>query len=303
MSDKSPVCALFVCVCVIHVNLQVSKYRQVSQKLAGLLHRNLATCFSSWRGATDAARVNMLRAQRQHTTSTLSKLLPAWQDAAAEEREEREAAEGAADKFCRKQLLCKTYAGWVEQMQVVQAQRQGLWKLMLMLLGHERRQLLQTATQQWMDWVQHRVALRACVAVFVNKRRLACLSEFLTLWQQYTAAMRGAQADEAAAATVLLNALTPPVRPRSPHASMSAPPVAAGYHTWPVVAAAATASRPGSPPGVLPVTAGPASAMLGPRSAHQDRRLARRWAAMAGGAAAGVRLCVKQSWKCLFAEA
>lgn len=281
---------------------QASKYRAVAQKLAGLLQRNLTTCFRSWREATNQARVSMLRAQRQHATSTLSKLLPAWQDVAAECREQREAAEAAADKLQRRWLLSRACCGWVEELQVVQVQRQGLWQLMLMLLGHERQQLLQEALGEWRSWVCDRVNLCAMVSVFVNKRRLVCLSDFLTLWQQYAAAMRGGQADEAAAATVL-HALKPPPFPRT-HSPGAFSPTAAGRYTWPGLTQAgssgsppvyasiarsctggAAAVRVPSPPGVLPVTGGPGSPLLGPRSAQQDRRLARRMAAMGGGAA------------------
>lgn len=292
--------------CCMLASPQVSKYRQVAQKLAGLLQRNLTSCFRSWREATDEARVNVLRAQRQHVISTLRKLLPAWQEAAIDSRADREAGEAAADKLRRRQLLSKACCGWAEEMQTVQEQRQGLWSMMLMLLGQERNQLLQEALQGWCGWVQDRVSLRICVAAFVNKRRLACLSEFLTLWQQYAAAMRGGQADEASAATVLLHhALTPPAQARSPSAPS---PVLAGHYTWPNVARhssppayaahsrdhsppvhsihsmGALSVRPPSPPGVLPVTGGPDSPLLGPRSAQQDRRLARRLAAMGGGA-------------------
>lgn len=266
----------------------------MAQKLAGLLQRNLATCFRSWREATDEARVGMLRAQRQYTTRTLEKLLPAWQDVAVECREQREAAEAAADKLRRRWLLSKACCGWVEEQQVLQAQRQGLWQLMLVLLGRERKQLLLEALQGWRGWVSDRVSLRSTVSAFVNKRRLTCLSDFLTLWQQYAAAMRGGQADDAAAAAVL-HALTP-----NPHRARS--PAAAGQYTWPGGAQAggslppyaaairscsrsAAAGRSPSPPGVLPVTGGPGSPLLGPRSAQQDRRLARRIAAMGGAAA------------------
>lgn len=292
------------------VTKQVSKYRAVAQKLAGLLQRNLTTCFRSWREATDHARVSMLRAQRQHATRTLRKLLPAWLDTAAECREQREAAEASADKLQRRWLLSKACCGWVEELQIVQEQRQGLWQLMLMLLGHERQQLLQEALGEWRGWVCDRVNLRATVSVFVNKRRLGCLADFLTLWQQYAAAMRGGNADEAAAATVL-QVLTPPPPPgtRSPG---TASPTSGGQCTWPglaqggspgyasisasvprscspaapaAAAAAVRVPRSVSPPGLLPVTGGPGSPLLGPRSAQQDRRLARRIAAMGGGAA------------------
>jgi hypothetical protein len=281
---------------------QVSKYRQVAQKLAGLLARNLATCFRSWREAADEARVNLLRAQRQYTTSTLSKLLPAWQEAAAEARDLREAAEAAADKQQRRVLLSKACRGWVEEMQVVQAQRQGLLQLMLMLLGNARQHLLRETVWEWRGCVQDRIALRNCIATFVNKRRLACLSEFLTWWQQYAAAMRGGKADVTPEA-VLLHALTP--QPQTRRFSPCATSPAAAYCTWPGVTQAGSPAgqhpqdsrcqsptaanvRAPSPPGVLPVTSGPGSPLLGPRSAEQDRRLARRWAAM-GGAAAEVR--------------
>lgn len=253
-------------------------------------------------------------------TSTLSRVLPAWQQAAAVEGEDREAAEAAADKLCRRQLLSKACCGWQEEMQVLQAQRQGLWRLMLTLLSHERKQLLREAVQAWRGWVQDHVSLRACIATFVNKRRLACLSDFLNLWQQYAAAMRGGQADKAAAATVLLQqALTPPPpRARSPSAVSPSP---AADHTWPNAARVsspaasvpafnraaspgaspsvyASSVRPTSPPGLLPVTAGPGSPLLGPRSAQQDRRLARRWAAMGGGAPEVNGLCVFKT-RCL----
>jgi len=252
----------------------------------------------------------MLRAQRQHTTRTLSRLLPAWQDAAADAREQREAAEETADKHWRRQLLAGACLCWQEEVQVVAEQHQGLWRLMLMLLGHERMQLLQAAVEEWQGWVQDRVSRRACIAAFVNKRRVACLGEYLTLWQQYAAAMRGAQGEQAAAATMLLQqALTPPARSRSPKSPL---PPDAGYYTWPGAghgsssspqrhaagssshspSAAVMAGAPaggvgcaGAPAGVLPVTGGPGSPLLGPRSAHLDRRLARRWAAMGGGAA------------------
>jgi hypothetical protein len=278
----------------------VSKYRQVTQKLAGLLARNLATCFRYWREAADEARVNLLRTQRHYTTTTLSKLLPAWQEAAAEARDMREAAEAAADKQQRRVLLSKACSGWVEEMQVLQAQRQGLWQVMLMLLGNERQQLLRETVGEWRSWVQDRVALRSCIATFVNKRRLACLSEFLTLWQQYAAAMRGGNAAVSPEA-VLLHALTPQPQPR-PYSPGAISPSAAAYYTWPAVGQASSPSGPyrqdsrcqspsaanrraPSPPGVLPVTSGPGSPLLGPRSAQQDRRLARRWAAMGGAAA------------------
>lgn len=192
----------------------------------------------------------------------------------------------------------------------MQEQRQGLWQLMLMLLGHERQQLLQEALGEWRGWVCDRVNLRSTVSVFVNKRRLGCLADFLTLWQQYAAAMRGGNADEAAAATVL-QVLTPPPPPRT-RSPGTASPTSAGRCTWPglaqagspgyasisasvprscspAAAAAAAAAvrvpRSVSPPGLLPVTGGPGSPFLGPRSAQQDRRLARRIAAMGGGAA------------------
>lgn len=300
---------------------QVRKYRQVAQKLAALLQRSLASCFRSWREATDGARVSLLRADRHHATSTLHKLLPAWQEAAADAKECREAAEAAADKLARRQLLSKACCGWMEEMQVVQAQRQGLWQVMLVLLGQERKQLLGGAALAWRSWVQHRVSLRSCVAAFVNKRRLACLSEFLTLWQQYAAAMKCGQGDEAAAAAGLLQqALTPPARPRSPSAPS---PTAAGHCTWPAGARAssppafalAAASRCGSPaggyvprstspPGVLPVTGGPESPLLGPRSAQQDRRMARRLAVMAGaGPEVGARSALFQPcFNCTTAE-
>ena len=264
----------------------------MAQKLAGLLQRNLTTCFRSWREATGQARVNLLRAQRLHETNTLCKVLPAWQEVAAESREQQQAAEAAAAKLQRRQLLNKACSGWVEEMAILQAQRQGLWRLMLMLLSHERHQLLQAALEEWRVWVKDRVGLRACIAGFVNKRRLACLAEFLTLWQQYSAAMHGAKEEGAAATSVLLQqALTPVQRP------VSATATTAGYHTWPVAAAGSPVhgphmySRSSSPghagvgPGVLPVTGGPGSPLLGRRSPQQDRRLAKRLAAMSGGAA------------------
>lgn len=284
---------------------QVSKYHAVAQKLAGLLHRNLDTCFRSWREATDRARVNLLRAQRQHHTNTLSRVLPAWQNVAAEARDQREAAEAAADKLWRRQLLSRACGGWVEEMAVLQAQRQGLWRLMLVLLGRERQHLLQAALEEWRAWVIDRVSLRTCVAGFVNKRRLGCLAEFLTLWQQYAAAMRGSKEEGAVTAGLLLHqSLTTPAP--LPHSRMS-PAVMTGCHTWPGLNH--SCSRQGSPvcgrscspqaaprdakhhvgaevhdPGVLPVSGGPGSPFLGPRSAQQDRRLARRLAAMGGGA-------------------
>jgi hypothetical protein len=333
--------------------MQVSKYRKVAEKLAGLLHHNLATCFRAWRDATDHARVDMLQAERHAATTTLRKLLPAWLDAADELRQQRQRNEAAADKMRRRGLAGKALLGWVEECQVVRQQRAALWHVLLLVLQAERAALLQEALQGWREAAAEQVALRACVAGFVNKRRLQCLSEFLTLWHQYAAAMRTdgaallpaalAVPSPAAAAAALLG------NKGLARAAMSAAPAAghgaaadanaAYYSAGPVLLGGKRASRtsalaaagvaasingpllgaaaanhhqqdghyPGSPaangfgcwhdeglgdesgvllpPGVLPVTGGPGSPLLGPRSAHQDRRLARRLAAMSGSAA------------------
>jgi hypothetical protein len=347
--------------------LQVSKYRKVAEKLASLLHHNLATCFRAWRDATDHARVDMLQAERHAATTTLRKLLPAWLDAADQLKQQRQSHEAAADKMRRRGLAGKALQGWVEECQVAREQRAALWHVLLLVLQAERSALLQEALQGWHEAASEQVALRACVASFVNKRRLQCLSEFLTLWHQYAAAMRtdgaalipaalAAPSPAAAAAAVLGNK-------GLARAAMSAAPAAAGngaaasgmgaayYSAGPVLLGGKRASRTSAlaaagvaaslngplfgaaaasyaaaaaanhhhyddgqttqfygssgfanelghhdegdgeaegvqlPPGVLPVTGGPGSPLLGPRSAHQDRRLARRLAAMGGAAA------------------
>jgi hypothetical protein len=288
-------------------HVQVSKYRKVAQKLASLLQRSLSSCFRSWREASDAARVSALRAQRHADAALLGRTLPAWADAAAQLAEQRAAGEAAADKLRRRALLAGMCGAWAEQMQVAREQRQGLWRLMLMLLHRERLQLLEAGLGAWQGWVQERVAFRATIGAFVNTRRLACLSGHLTLWHQYAAAMRpdsGGSADGGSAVAsgsgLLQHVLSQLPRSVSPGARLSVhphqqhqqraasafPAFGGGSNARVAPAAAAAWSRPGSP--VLPVSGGPSSPLLGPRSAQQDRRLARRLAAM-GGAAAEVR--------------
>jgi hypothetical protein len=324
--------------------LQVSKYRKVAEKLASLLHHSLATCFRAWRDATDHARVDMLQAERHAATTTLRKLLPAWLDAAYELQQQRERNEAAADKMWRRRTAGRAIQGWVEECQVVREQRSALWRVLLLVLQAERSALLQESLQGWREAAAQQVALRACVASFVNKRRLQCLSEFLALWHQYAAAMRtdgaalipvalaapspaaaaaavignkglaraamsaaalaqnagyGAAADAAyySAGPVLLGAKrasrTAELAAAGVAASINGPSYAAAAevaaqqqaHAAHDLAVAAAAAGAQLPPGLLPVTAGPGSPLLGPRNAHQDRRLARRLAAMGGGAA------------------
>jgi hypothetical protein len=302
-----------------HATTQVSKYRKVAQKLAGLLQRTLSSCFASWRAATDQARVNALRAQRHAHTRLLMRLLPAWADAAAELHDQRLADEATADKLQRRVLLARACGGWREEVQVLHEQRQGLWRLLLMLLGRERRELLQAGLGAWQGWAQDRVALRSMIAAFVNKRRLACLSEYLTLWHQYTTAMRGGGGGDSdgsagggdcarspAGTPGLLHALGHLPSAGAAAAARSRSPGPQGYESYtyrpPTASTQAGClvpggSRPGSPTatGVLPVTGGPDSPLLGPRSAHQDRHMARRLAAM-GGAAAEVSGRVAECW-------
>jgi hypothetical protein len=337
--------------------VQVSKYRKVAEKLASLLHHSLATCFRAWRDATDHARVDMLQAERHAATTILRKLVPAWLDAADELKQQRQHNEAAADKMRRRQLAGKALQGWIEECEVLREQRSGLWRVLLLVLQAEWSALLQEALQGWHEAAAQQVALRACVASFVNKRRLQCLSEFLTLWHQYAAAMQtdgaalipaalAAPSPAAAAAAVLGNkglaraamsaaaASTAyysagPVLLGGKRASRSSALAAAGVASsvnGPLFgAAAAEAASPADdsyqaygyiqhnaagaasvdntggdeaagvqlPAGVLPVTGGPGSPLLGPRSAHQDRRLARRLAAMGGGAAeVGMPACI-----------
>lgn len=317
------------------IALQVSKYRKVAEKLASLLHHSLATCFRAWRDAADHARVDMLQAERHAATTTLRKLLPAWLDAADELKQQRVQNEAAADRMRRRGLAGKALQGWAEECAVLREQRSGLWRVLLLVLHAERTALLQEALQGWREAAAQQVALRSCVASFVNKRRLQCLGEFLTLWHQYAAAMRtdgaalipaalAAPSPAAAAAAVLGNKGLARAAMSAASASAAANAGAAYYSAGPVLLGGKRASRIAAagvaasingpvfgaasasasaadygggyddgdaaaglqlPPGVLPVTGGPGSPLLGPRTAHQDRRLARRLAAMGGGAA------------------
>ncbi|KAF8062705.1 aldo-keto reductase 2 [Scenedesmus sp. PABB004] len=264
-------------------HVQVSKYRKVAQRLAGLLAHSLATCFRAWRAAADQARVDRLRAERHWAGAALRRLLPAWADAAADGARAREAAEAAADRRRRRALARAALAGWREELACLREQRGALWRVLLAALARERAALLGDALRGWAAAAAARVAPRARVAGFVNRRRLACLSDFLDLWRSYAAAMR---TDGAA----LLSAA----------ASLAGTP--AGPGGWPDAARLPCSPGPPAlrrrldfepahapdvdalPRGLLPVSGGPGSPLLGPRSAHQDRTLARRMAALGGGA-------------------
>lgn len=256
----------------------------VAEKLAGLLQHSLTTCFRAWRAAADQARVDWLQAERYAATNVLAKLLPAWADAAAQLHADKEAAEAKSARFFRRTACRKAINGWMEEMEVIREQRGALWKAMVMLLQQERRDLLLDSLQGWHQTAQQQVALRSCIANFVNKRRLGCLSEYLTIWHQYAAAMR-------------TDGLIIPVAAASAgkHINICSAVRAAGYPVRPVSAGGdffssrgSVLSSPGGQKGlglgVLPVSGGPGSPVPGFRSAHQDRRLARRMAAMSGGA-------------------
>lgn len=278
----------------------MKKYRKVAEKLAGLLQHNLSTCLRAWRAATDEAHVNRLRAERHAAFSLLAKFLPAWADTASDLRVDREAGEALADGFLRKRACQRVVTAWAEELQVVREQRAALWAVLFGLLQHDQQCILRDVLQGWHETVQQQVALQNCVASFVNKRRLECLSEYLTIWHQYASAMR-------TDGFLLPVAVSPAVKDTS---SISASIGAANSTLSAIHSASADlpAARParglflqssstglahqqylggsaaGSDPGVLPVTGGPGSPVLGFRSAHGDRRLARRLAAMSGGA-------------------
>lgn len=300
--------------------LQVSKYRKVAEKLASLLQHNLATCLRAWRDASDQAHINMLRAERHAATVALHKLLPAWLETAQELKQERQQGEVAADRFRRRHVARLVLQGWRGEMQALHEQRAGLWRVMLLLLQLEREGLLQTALQGWQQQARQQVALRECVTGFVNKRRLECLSEFLTLWHHYTVAMR---TDSAALIPAALAAAASPaataataaagsaayysvdgrtsvgdLSPGKGSSRIAAAADVGGGFAGPVFSPAAQVDQAVQlPAGLLPVTGGPGSPVLGPRSAHQDRRLARRLAAMGGGAAE-VRGLGCRGWGC-----
>lgn len=233
--------------------VQISKYRRVAQRLAQLLQHSLASSFRAWREATDAARVRWRRAERHAAAKLMARVLPEWAALAASMQQWRSGAEAAAARRHRRAVCRALLRGWAAVAEHGRQQRALLWRVVLLVAQHEACEALAAALQGWREHAAQQAALRSCVAAFVNRRRLACLSEHLTLWSQYAAAMRAS----------------------------GAPLIAAS----PAAAAAAMQSAPVSPAGLLPVTGGSASPLLGPRSAHQDRHLARRMVALAGGAA------------------
>jgi len=215
------------------------------------------------------------------STILLRKLLPAWKATTELLQQARAEASTAAIGLFRQHTARKVLEGWREEMLVITEQRSGLWRLMLVLLQRQRTELLQAAVCTWQGYAYTRIALRSSVATFVNKRRLECLSKQFSLWHQFSRAMRGAEGAAAAAAWVVsppVGSLTAKLYSSKPGYSSSAGLRGRALDVEPVRAHSC------SPPGVLPVTAGSSSPLLRPRSAHQDRTLARRLAAMSGGA-------------------
>eukprot|EP00775_Hariotina_reticulata_P009297 gene9297-9462_t len=191
--------AALLTACFMAWKVQVSKYRKVAEKLAGLLQHSLSTCFRAWTDQAQQARVRMLQAERHASTKLLHKLLPAWKAAAEQLQQARAEASTVALWLLRQHTVKKVLQGWREEMLVVAEQRSGLWRLMLVLLHRERNELLQAAVCTWRDYANKRIALRSCIAAFVNKRRLGCLSLQFTLWHQFSKAMRGAEGATAVA--------------------------------------------------------------------------------------------------------
>jgi len=191
--------------------VQVTKYRRVADKLASMLELSLRSAFAAWRGAAGAARVRRLQAERHAARTIRARMLAVWRSAAEEERERMGDAAARAEALWFASCGAAALSAWREAAARGNARRTALARVILLVHESQRLNAMSEALDGWRNAAARRRGIRTALVSFVNRRRLAVLSEYLTYWRQYAAAMR---ADGGGA---WMDPSLPLVAPRSAH--------------------------------------------------------------------------------------
>jgi hypothetical protein len=108
------------------MHLQVSKYRRVAQRLAGLLQHSLQGSFEAWHRATQHSSMQLARATQHWHIRHKRQLLRAWSTAASTLAVEAVTNAELADELLFERLGARAMLAWQEAADLQQQQRQGL---------------------------------------------------------------------------------------------------------------------------------------------------------------------------------
>lgn len=159
------------------------------------------------------------KAVRRFEVSQGCKVLKAWRSAAADLRQAGTEHAELAEGFYTEHTGARAMLAWHEYVDLKHQQREALWKAMVVVMMAEQQvhmalqqrlmsaspsaawplkgflllalqELLTMVLTGWRERTAVRISVRAHVVDFVNRRRLSCLSDYFTVWQQFTAAMK-----------------------------------------------------------------------------------------------------------------